>query len=297
MSGTTADPCSLLAKVSTFSGTVCPPAHLPAALTRSARPPLRAFARTACALSFVQVAPLVDGENTVRLTQLGRIASAGFWGLEHSAIVQGAAAHAQRSGDDCVVVEAGAHQGTLALLASQLGCVCFAFEAVLHNIDLFRVNAAATAALPRPVHLVAGYIGQAVSRRIDEIVKQNVTLLKMDIDGPDLLAMRGADALFDRRAVRFVNLEFGRGKQAESGVEYLRQLDAWGFEPTPHKRCKQPPHARRARRAGPRGSLAARAFSQVCPSLRPESLSDRRGAQKRRRTSAAKQAVLLGIRM
>ena len=56
--------------------------------------------------------------------------------------------------------------------------------------------------LSRPVHLMAGYVPTSVractGNRIDEIMQKDVTLLKMDIDGPDLLAMRGADTLFNR---------------------------------------------------------------------------------------------------
>ena len=65
--------------------------------------------------------------------------------------------------------------------------------------------------------------------------KARVTLLKMDIDGMDVVAMRGAAKLFSSGGVGAINLEFSPTKhKAASGVSdaiYLQELHALGCAP------------------------------------------------------------------
>jgi len=165
------------------------------------------------------------------ITQVG-LPNTAWWGLEHAAIVQGAAASVDGK-SHCVIVEAGAHQGTLALLASKLGCECYAFEAAPKNVLLLERNLLIND-VPSKIHVIPGFVGRIGSGRIDAHVRaqQLVTLLKMDIDGMDLAAMHGASKLFNRRAVRFINLEYSPRKQshAGTGAEYLLHLHEWGFD-------------------------------------------------------------------
>merc|ERR1719162_1672998 len=50
-----------------------------------------------------------------------------------------------------------------------------------------------------------------------------VTLLKMDIDGPDSSAMSGMQRLFDAQRVQYVNLEYSK-KQAKKDPRYLHAM-------------------------------------------------------------------------
>ena len=62
--------------------------------------------------------------------------------------------------------------------------------------------------------LFAKRVSQMPGQRIDEDVPISVgeiTLMKMDIDGPDSAAMRGAEKLFEQRLVKCVQfLSFPR---------------------------------------------------------------------------------------
>ena len=88
------------------------------------------------------------------------------------------------------------------------------------------------------VRVIPGLLGeQPAASRIDSHVDRSgpVALLKMDIDGADAIAMRGASELFARRAVRFVNVEFSPAKQRRlagkgPASSYLQLLHGWGFE-------------------------------------------------------------------
>ena len=171
----------------------------------------------------------------VPIYQIGSRGSS-WWGLEHAAPVVHAAAKAAESQTPCVVVEAGAHQGTLAILAAKLGCRTFAFEANEGHVERMRQNIVSNG-VETAVTVVPGFVDETPpSRRIDTHVAEYVHLLKMDIDGADERAMRGASALFDAQRVGFINCEFNPSKQRHAqrqhsgGANYLHLLHRWGFE-------------------------------------------------------------------
>lgn len=199
---------------------------------QSTRAPARTFT------GVVRVDPF-----NVSIVQFGPKISS-WWGMEHSSIVLHAVAAAASAHERCVLIEAGAHQGSLAILAARAGCdVVFAFEANEAHCKRMAANVQANAAsdprVTRAVRIVPGLLGETpAARRIDTHVDASwapVSLLKMDIDGADAFAMRGASELFLRRTVHFVNIEFSPSKQRRltgngPAASYLRLLHGYGFE-------------------------------------------------------------------
>ena len=116
----------------------------------------------------------------------------------------------------CVFVEAGAHQGTLSMLAARMNCTVHAFDSVLRHLRLARQNLQLNGlGFVTYKHL---RLGESVGSRLDEHVPlaEHISLLKMDIDGVDALAMRGADRLFSGAGVSVINLEFSPAKHRKA---------------------------------------------------------------------------------
>lgn len=164
-------------------------------------------------------------ERNITIWQHGRL-DIGWAGMEHSSVV-----HAASLSRPCNVVEAGAHQGSLAVQAAILGCDVWALEGRKGNAALLQQNVALNHGQGKVTikqgflgdgsnALLAGEAGGAGSSnaqptlRIDAIVPPGVgvTLLKMDIDGDDHRAMMGASRLFEERRVQLVNFEFNPEK-------------------------------------------------------------------------------------
>jgi hypothetical protein len=160
-----------------------------------------------------------------------------WWGLEHAAIFLHAAWLAAAENQPCMLIEAGAHQGTLAILGAKVGCNVYSFEGDSGHVLNMKSNLQEND-VEGLVSVVPGFIDrEPTEQRIDTILRRggvrNVTLLKMDIDGRDALAMQGASSLFEAQAIRFINFEFSPAKQRLAGVDgdqYLHQLHRWGFQ-------------------------------------------------------------------
>lgn len=159
-----------------------------------------------------------------------------WWGTEHIPVLLHAAKVAEAKGERCVVVEAGAHRGADALVAAKLGCEVYAFEmnedfcnGMVANMKLNNIST-------DQMHIFCMAIGDEAGHRIDEHVPdtKHVTVLKMDIDGSDVFAMRGASKLFSGAGIDFVNLEFSPQKHWEIAkvpdTQYIKEMDALGFD-------------------------------------------------------------------
>lgn len=157
-----------------------------------------------------------------------------LWGMEHYPIIKHAAKNAIAHGGQCVYVEAGAHKGTLAVLAAKQGCTVYAFEMSAENVaDMTHVMKMNSVSKDQ-VHVFQKAIGDKPGSRVDEVVPRGkVTVLKMDIDGLDALAMRGAKGLFSDGGVDVINIEFSPPKQEKdskvSSVDYLTSLVDMGY--------------------------------------------------------------------
>eukprot|EP00966_Prymnesium_polylepis_P027796 642471-Prymnesium_polylepis.1 len=162
--------------------------------------------------------------------------SAGLWGLEHYPVLRHVAKAAAGPGSPCVLIEAGAHQGTLALLGGMSNCTVHGFDAVLRHLQMARSNVALNRIPPERLRFVHRKLGDSAGFRLDELVPSTgrISLLKMDIDGMDAIAMRGASGLFQGAGVDVINLEFSPTKHFESAkvsdADYLRELHAKGYE-------------------------------------------------------------------
>ena len=155
------------------------------------------------------------GASNLSIMQLGSLQR--VWaGLEHSAIVH----YASSISRACSMIEAGAHEGTLAIMAAKLGCDVYAFEASGHHVRMMERNVALNLASPSlgRVHAVHAFLGDGSNAskageagggnskrtqrtlRLDSAIPEGVgvALLKMDIDGDDHRAMLGASALFEQ---------------------------------------------------------------------------------------------------
>lgn len=149
------------------------------------------------------------------------------WGAEHAAPLLSVA---QQMSGNCVYLEVGAHVGWLVLLAARLGCKVFAWEGsrscarrieknlVLNNLDSH-------------ARVFSKFVGSANGSKIEADLPAGtrISLLKMDIDGPDPDAMDGMDSLFISRRVEYVNLEYSR-KQARRRANYLEEMHQRGFD-------------------------------------------------------------------
>ncbi|KAL3893582.1 MAG: hypothetical protein SGPRY_014130, partial [Prymnesium sp.] len=159
-------------------------------------------------------------------------AKTAWWGIEHYPVVRSAAECAQ----PCVVVEAGAHQGTLALLAAKLNCTVYAFDSILRHLRIARSNLEMNSIPSGRVFFTHKKLGVANGSRLDELVPSGVriSLLKMDIDGMDAIAMRGASGLITASGIDVIHVEFSPYKHMASAgisdVDYLNELHAKGFE-------------------------------------------------------------------
>ena len=104
------------------------------------------------------------------LKQRGSKADA-LWGVEHYPILRHVAA---RTDAPCVIVEAGAHQGTLALLAAKSNCTVYAFDSVLRHLRLARSNTELNGVPEGKVTFTHRKLGDAAGSRLDEMVPLQV---------------------------------------------------------------------------------------------------------------------------
>ena len=106
----------------------------------------------------------------ITLKQRGSRADA-LWGVEHYPVLRHVAA---RRDVACVVVEAGAHQGTLALLGAKSNCTVYAFDSVLRHLRLARSNTALNGIPEGKVMFTHRKLGDATGSRLDEMVPPQV---------------------------------------------------------------------------------------------------------------------------
>jgi len=131
----------------------------------------------------------------------------------------------------CTYLEVGAHVGWLVLLAARMDCKVFAWEGsqscaqrIRDNLKLNNINASGAEVFGKCVGP-----GQGSKIQDDMPADTQVTLLKMDIDGPDSSAMLGMERLFAERRVQYVNLEYSH-KQVKKDPNYLASMDKRGFD-------------------------------------------------------------------
>lgn len=176
-----------------------------------------------------------------------------FWGWDHIPGVALAAHLTRTRALPCLVIEAGTHKGTVAIVAALLGCEVYALEGSPKNIGYTRTNVRLNPLSQPNMRIIGGWLSDKPGQRIDEKIATSghpITLLKMDIDGPDLAAMRGAEGLFRGRGVDMVQIEFGPkklsgpGAPAERGAQYLEFMHVRGFEAF-LMACKWEPNATR----------------------------------------------------
>jgi len=151
------------------------------------------------------------------------------WGHEHvPAVVE--IANATRG--HCVFLEVGAHVGWLVLLARRLGCTVFAWELSPACVRTLRSNLQLNGLDEHPGGIFTKAVGHKAGSRIDADVPHSthVSLLKMDIDGPDGVAMLGVETLFQQKRIDYVNIEYGGAKQAKLRPRYLHEMHARGFD-------------------------------------------------------------------
>jgi predicted O-methyltransferase YrrM len=150
------------------------------------------------------------------------------WGAEHMAPL---VSIAKQTAGPCTYMEVGAHVGWLVLLAAQLGCKVFAWEAgrgcAQRVSDNLRLNKIPTT----KARVFSKEVGSQKGGRMQDDMPTDtrITLLKMDIDGPDSDAMIGMDRLFKARQVLYVNAEYS-WKQSGRDPRYLDAMDARGFD-------------------------------------------------------------------
>lgn len=206
---------------------------------RSARPGDQNFIqfnKTADAVEFEEWEFIFDATVNGRIKlKFVKDANTEWWGTEHMPVMVHGAKVAKAKGEPCVIVDVGAHRGATALVAAKLGCEVYAFEmdgsffnGMLANMKLNQIPES-------QMHTFQMAVGDQVGHRIDENVPstKKITVLKMDIDGPDVLAMHGASSLFSGAGVDFVNLEFSPMKHKTishvTDNQYLDDMDALGF--------------------------------------------------------------------
>ena len=151
------------------------------------------------------------------------------WGTEHMAPLV-AIAGGQAAGT-CVYLEVGAHVGWLVLLAASMGCKVFAWEGSQSCAQRIQDNLKLNQIASSRAEVFGKFVGAGEGTKIQDDMPADtqVTLLKMDIDGPDSNAMRGMDRLFANRRVQYVNLEYSH-KQAKRDPGYLTSMDERGFD-------------------------------------------------------------------
>ena len=164
---------------------------------------------------------------TVSVRQLGQVSeNLHHWGgLEHSAMFVHASVYAKARGSKCVIIEAGANAGTLALLGAKLNCHVYAFEASDDYLQEMRSNIQLND-LHANITVVPGYLGTHV--RLSEHVTDKITHLKMDIDGLDFLAVK----TINLGRVEHINFEFSPTKfkgGLPTAIAYIRYLESHGF--------------------------------------------------------------------
>merc|ERR1712032_1217212 len=100
----------------------------------------------------------------------------------------------------------------MGIFAAKLGCQVFAFEASEQFVAGMKQNLQLNNISHDTVNVHQMYVGDAPGSRIDEHVPNTmpIKVLKMDIDGMDPLAMRGASGIL--KNVDYVNLEFNQSK-------------------------------------------------------------------------------------
>lgn len=169
-----------------------------------------------------------DGLVNIAWPMIGTVEDT-IWGTEHMAPLVAIAGW--KAGRTCTYLEVGAHVGWLVLLAARMGCKVFAWEGskacaqrALDNLKLNNIDSSGA-------EVFAKYVGPGKGSNIQDDIPAGtqVTLLKMDIDGPDSSAMLGMDQLFADRRVQYVNLEYSR-KQAKKDSKYLYSMDKRGFD-------------------------------------------------------------------
>ena len=134
------------------------------------------------------------------------------WGTEHMAPLVAIGRHAAGS---CTYLEVGAHVGWLVLLAARMGCKVFAWEGSVSCANRIQDNLRLNN-MSKSANVFGKFVGRKEGMRIEDDMPADarVTLLKMDIDGPDSSAMSGMQRLFDAQRVQYVNLEYSK-KQAK----------------------------------------------------------------------------------
>jgi len=170
----------------------------------------------------LQIANLI-----MNITQTGS-SEKGWFGLEHSAMIVHASNYSIINKEKCVFVEVGAHMGTLAIIAAKLGCFVYAFEGstklakkMYTNVRLNNVQ--------NLVKILPVFLSDKNEERIDHYVKQEITHLKMDIDGMDYIAIQGVDL----NKLKHINFEFNPKKikgGPKNALMYLSYLINHGFK-------------------------------------------------------------------
>ena len=144
------------------------------------------------------------------------------WGVEHGlAFFDTLTLQSRRS--PCALVDVGAHHGTVALMAASQGCRVYAFE----------TNALAVAQLRRNV--AASFYGPLISvhglEPVDSVVPvdEEITMVKIDVDGPDAFVARGASRVLASSLA--VHVEIAPRKQGgvDGVLRYVQFLRSRGF--------------------------------------------------------------------
>ena len=144
------------------------------------------------------------------------------WGVEHGLAFWDTLTLQSRL-SPCALVDVGAHHGTVALMAASRGCRVFAFE----------TNPKALAQLQR--NLAGPMYGPLVSvhglEPVDSVVPddEDVTMVKIDVDGPDAFVARGAARILAR--AHAVHVEIAPRKQGglDGVLRYAEFLRSRGF--------------------------------------------------------------------
>jgi len=148
------------------------------------------------------------------------------WGTEHMAPL---VAIGRQAAGSCTYLEVGAHVGWLVLLAARMGCKVFAWEGSISCANRIQDNLRLNN-MSKSANVFGKFVGRKKGMRIEDDMPADtrVTLLKMDIDGPDSSAMSGMQRLFDAQRVQYVNLEYSK-KQAKKDPRYLHAMEKRGF--------------------------------------------------------------------
>lgn len=146
------------------------------------------------------------------------------WGASHSVALLDARSIALGHRRPCQVVDIGAHHGTVALMAAELGCEVWTFEINPKVLTILRRNIELSGCADR-IHLFT-------HEPADSVVPETVhpTLVKIDVDGADLAVAAGAMRLLNRTLAANFELSLSKRGSLERALDIVQLYGSAGLQ-------------------------------------------------------------------